>query len=67
MVMQHSWQATETPHPKVLQKYQLNHKGIGLARCTVERLMKRLEFQGVRLNKVVPCPLERIHRQFKAD
>jgi hypothetical protein len=29
--------------------------------------MKRLEFQGVRLDKVVPCPLERIHRQFKAD
>ncbi len=54
---------------------QLNREGIGIARCTVERLMKRLGLQGVRRGKVVrttvsdtsaPCPLDRVNRQFKA-
>ena len=55
---------------------QLNREGIGIARCTVERLMKRLGLQGVRRGKAVrttvsdtsaPCPLDRVHRQFKAE
>jgi putative transposase len=55
---------------------QLNREGIPIARCTVERLMKRLGLQGVRRGKVVrttindgkaPCPLDRVNRQFKAD
>jgi len=55
---------------------QLNREGIRVARCTVERLMKRLHLQGVRRGKVVrttisdkaaPCPLDRVNRQFKAD
>ena len=55
---------------------QLNREGIRVARCTVERLMKRLGLQGVRRGKVVrttisdkaaPCPLDRVNRQFKAD
>ena len=55
---------------------QLNRDGIRVARCTVERLMKRLGLQGVRRGKVVrttisdkaaPCPLDRVNRQFKAD
>ena len=55
---------------------QLNREGIGIARCTVERLMKRLGLQGVRRGKVVrttvpdasaPCPLDRVNRQFKAE
>ena len=54
---------------------QLNREGIVIARCTVERLMKRLGLQGVRRGKVVrttvpdssvPCPLDRVNRQFKA-
>jgi len=55
---------------------QLNREGVRVARCTVERLMKRLGLQGVRRGKVVrttisdkaaPCPLDRVNRQFKAD
>jgi putative transposase len=47
-----------------------------VARCTVERLMKRMGLEGVRRGKVVrttipdakaPCPLDRVNRQFKAD
>ncbi len=55
---------------------QLNREGILVARCTVERLMKRLGLQGVRRGKIVrttvndgkaPCPLDRVNRVFKAD
>jgi putative transposase len=55
---------------------QMNREGIAVARCTVERLMKRLGLRGVRRGKVVrstvsdvnaPCPLDRVNRQFKAD
>jgi putative transposase len=55
---------------------QLNREGIGIARCTVERLMKRLGLKGVRRGRVVrttvpdasaPCPLDRVNRQFKAE
>ena len=56
--------------------HQMNRQGTTVARCTVERLMKRLGLQGVRRGKVVrttvpdkavPCPLDRVNRQFKAD
>ena len=55
---------------------QLHREGITVARCTVERLMKELEIEGVRRGKVVKttqsdsnaaCPLDRVQRQFKAD
>ncbi len=55
---------------------QMNREGVRIARCTVERLMKRLGLQGVRRGKVVrttvsdmkaPCPLDRVNRLFKAD
>ena len=32
---------------------QMNREGVSIARCTVERLMKRLDLQGVRRGKVV--------------
>ena len=32
---------------------QMNREGVSIARCTVERLMKRLGLQGVRRGKVV--------------
>jgi putative transposase len=47
-----------------------------VARCTVERLMARIGLEGVRRGKVVQttvpdrhalCPLDRVHRQFRAD
>ena len=55
---------------------QLNREGHPVARCTVERLMKRQGLQGVRRGKIVrttiadtsaPCPLDKVNRQFKAD
>lgn len=55
---------------------QMNREGIRVARCTVERLMGRLGLQGARRGKKVcttvpdrsvPCPLDRVNRQFKAD
>ncbi len=55
---------------------QLQREGIEVARCTVERLMRRLGLRGVIRGKVVrttfgdtkaPCPLDRVNRQFKAE
>lgn len=55
---------------------QLNREGIDVARCTVERLMRRLRLQGVRRGKVVRTtvadpsanrPLDKVNRHFKAS
>jgi transposase InsO family protein len=55
---------------------QLLREGVTVARCTVERLMRRLRLQGARRGKgvrtTVPdakaaCPLDRVKRQFKAQ
>ena len=55
---------------------QMNREGIAVARCTVERLMKRLGLHGVRRGKVIrttvqdqaaACPLDRVNRQFTAE
>ncbi len=55
---------------------QLSREGVSVARCTVERLMKRQGLRGVVRGKVVrtttsdskaPCPLDKVNRQFKAD
>ena len=55
---------------------QLNREGVVVARCTVERLMRRQGLRGVMRGKVVrttisdskaPCPLDRVNRQFKAE
>ena len=55
---------------------QLGREGCSVARCTVERLMRRRVLQGVRRGKVVrttvgdskaACPLDRVNRQFRAD
>jgi transposase InsO family protein len=55
---------------------QMNREVIPVARCTVERLMRRLGLQGARRGKTVrttvpdqsaPCPLDRVNRQFSAD
>ena len=49
--------------------HQMNREGIKVARCTVERLMRRLGLQGAHRGKVVrttvpdkalPCPLDRV-------
>jgi len=55
---------------------QMNREEIAVARCTVERLMRRLGLEGVRRGKSVrtttpdtsaPCPLDRVNRRFQAD
>ena len=55
---------------------QLRRERYEVARCTVERLMRRLGIQGARRGKSVrttvadtaaPCPLDHVNRQFKAD
>ena len=55
---------------------QMNREAIPVARCTVERLMSRMGLQGARRGKTVrttvpersvPCPLDRVKRQFSAD
>ena len=55
---------------------QLNREGVVVARCTVERLMRRQGLRGVMRGKAVrttisdskaPCPLDRVNRQFKAE
>ena len=54
---------------------QLNREGLAVARCTVARLMRRMGLQGVVRGKTVrttisnaavPCPLDRVDRQFTA-
>lgn len=54
---------------------QLGREGIAVARCTVARLMRAMGLQGavrgkpVRTtlgDKAVPCPLDRVNRQFQA-
>jgi transposase InsO family protein len=55
---------------------QLQREGIPVARCTVERLMRRLGLRGVRrgkgvrttaVNPAAPCPQDRVNRQFQAE
>ncbi len=55
---------------------QLHREGMAVARCTVERLMRRQGLRGVIRGKVVrttipdpkaPCPRDLVDRQFKAD
>jgi hypothetical protein len=54
---------------------QLRREGFDMARCTVERLMKRLGLRGIIRGKGVhttvsdanaPCPLDHVQRNFKA-
>ena len=54
---------------------QLGREGISVARCTVARLMRRMDLQGAVRGKAVkttfsdratPCPADRVNRQFQA-
>ena len=55
--------------------HAMRREGHDLARCTVERLMRDIGFEGVRRGKKVkttwpdkalPCPMDRVNRQFRA-
>ncbi len=56
--------------------HQLKRENIAVARCTVERLMRRMGLTGVIRGKPVkttisdkamPCPRDHVNRQFRAD
>ena len=70
------WQANMQVYGAEKVWKQMNREDIVVARCTVERLMRRLGLEGVRRGKTVrtttpdtsaPCPLDRVNRQFQAD
>ncbi len=70
------WQANMQVYGADKVWRQLNREGHSVARCTVERLMKRQGLQGVRRGKIVrttipdtsaSCPLDKVNRQFRAD
>ena len=70
------WQANLQVYGADKVWWQMNREGIRVARCTVERLMRRLGLRGVIRGKVVrttvsdrttPCPLDRVNRAFKAE
>jgi len=70
------WQANMQVYGAEKVWRQLAREGTAAARCTVERLMKRLGLRGVMRGKVIrttisdrraPCPLDKVNRQFKAD
>ena len=74
--IQRVWQANMRIYGADKVWKQLNRERIAVARCTVERLMKRLGLQGVSRGKVARTtisdaaaarPLDRVNRQFKAD
>ena len=55
---------------------QMHREGFAVARCTVERLMRRMRLQGARRGKVVRttipnhaavCPRDKVNRQFNAS
>lgn len=70
------WQANMEVYGAKKVWKQMNREDIVVARCTVERLMRRLGLQGARRGKTVrttvpdtsaPCPLDRVNRQFQAE
>ena len=70
------WQANMQVYGAKKVWKQMNREAIPVARCTVERLMRRLGMQGARRGKMprttmvdrsAPCPLDRVNRQFQAD
>ena len=74
--IQRVWHANWQVHGADKVWLQMNREGNRVARCTVERLMKRLGLQGARRGKKVrttvpetcaPCPQDHVNRGFKAE
>jgi transposase InsO family protein len=70
------WQANHQVYGADKVWQQLGREGVTAARCTVERLMRRLGLRGVMRGKAVkttvadagaPCPRDKVNRHFKAD
>ena len=74
--IQRVWQANMQVYGADKVWRQLAREGVTVARCTVERLMRRLGLRGVMRGKVVrttvgdakaPCALDLVNRQFRAE
>jgi transposase InsO family protein len=74
-LIQRVWEANLRVYSAKKLWRQMNHEGIEIARCSVERLMKKLRLEGARRGKVMritiadtaaACPLDRVNRQFNA-
>ena len=74
--IQRVWHANWQVYGVVKVWKQLHREGISVARCTVQRLMRRLGLEGARRGKKVrttqpdtarPCPLDLVNRQFNAQ
>lgn len=70
------WRAKLQVHGADKVRQQLGREDTAMARCTVERLMRRQGLQGVRRGKVIrttfsdnraACPLDKVHREFRAE
>jgi len=74
--IEHVWQANMQVHGADKGWRQLRREGTDVARCTVERLLRKPELRGVTRGTVkrttiryakVPSPLDRVNRQFGAQ
>jgi len=74
--IEHVWQANLQVYGADKVWRQMKREGEEVARCTVERLMRRMRLRGAvrgkRVRTTVPdvkqsCPQDRVNRQFKAD
>jgi putative transposase len=70
------WEANQKVYGADKVWKQLHREKHAVARCTVERLMRRMGLEGARRGKRVrtttpdtaaPCPLDHVNRQFKAS
>ena len=74
--IEHVWQANLQVYGADKVWRQMKREGETVARCTVERLMRRMGLRGAVRGKRVrttlpdvkqPCPQDRVNRQFKAE
>ena len=70
------WEESFQNYGAVKVWHPLKQEGLAVARCTVERLMKKLGLKGVRRGKAIKttisdadaaCPLDRVNRPFSAE
>ena len=73
---QRVWHANWQVYGAVKVWKQMHREGLPIARCTLQRLIRRLGLEGVRRGKKIrttqpdsarPCPLDLVNRQFNAE
>lgn len=70
--IQRVWQANMQVYGADKVWRQLGREGVSVARCTVERLMRKLGLRGKVVRTTIgdakaPCSLDRVNRQFRAE